>query len=471
MSPWRRGGDVAGRGAWASRPRSAILTREAAAGRGEALRGEAGCGGEGVPTGAGRDGATRAPGAAARSRGALPRAPQHEDPGGHRWGRGQHVWGRLVAPGNREEKLWAGAEGVQGSPIDPQFWGDPPSTRNLLLLAARAKVLPGSPNFVDPLGMVWVLRVLVFPARTRQPGLSRDLWGGRVPPSRSVTLHSGGRDVCGARGEGSILGPAMLGSALRGPAGDLHGGACPAPGERVTGWPRAGRKWGARDSGSELHRPSPVRLLAPPPALSRKVPKRSPNVRKRNFLFPTLERAALRWLRGDLGTLLRRGRRPGVEEGGKDGGECRGSLIVLPPPRSCASLSAGRLFPPPLFPAKLLLLKGPGFPSPPPIAGRGAAGLTPLPLGLFPLPLPRRPRACTGWTLRGGRGPRRPLPVCPVGIRPGAGTREGGKGAGRRCSNLFPSPGGGRGSGSYVRVCAPTGPPTPPPCSAGGGGS
>lgn len=91
----------------------------------------------------------------------------------------------------------------------------------------------------------------------------------------------------------------------------------------------------------------------------------------------------------------------------------------------------------PLFPAKLLLLKGPGFPSPPPIAGRGAAGLTPLPLGLFPLPLPRRPRACTGWTLRGGRGPRRPLPVCPVGIRPGAGTKEG----------------GGRGPGAAVQTC------------------
>lgn len=82
---------------------------------------------------------------------------------------------------------------------------------------------------------------------------------------------------------------------------------------------------------------------------------------------------------------------------------------------------------PSLPPPSCSSLRGQGSP-PPPIAGRGAAGLTPLPLGLFPLPLPRRPRACTGWTLRWGRGPRRPLPACPVGIRPGAGTREGGEG-------------------------------------------
>lgn len=267
----------------------------------------------------------------------------------------------------------------------------------------------------------------------------------------------------------------MLGSALRGPARDLHGSACPAPGERDMGWPGAGREWGTRDSGSRLHCPSPVRLLAPPPGLSCKVPKRCPNVRKRNFLFPTLERAALRWLKGDLGTLLQRGRRLGVEEGGKDGGgKCRGSLFVLPPPRSCASFSGPSFPSAPLFPAKLLLLKGPGFPSPPPIAGRGAAGLTPPPTRTFPFPLPRRPRARTGWTLRpGARGEGASPPPARLPRRnPARGGDEGrGKGAGRRCSNLFPSPGGGRGSGSYVRVCAPTGPPTPPPCSAGGGGS
>lgn len=44
-----------------------------------------------------------------------------------------------------------------------------------------------------------------------------------------------------------------------------------------------------------------------------------------------------------------------------------------------------------LFPANLLLLKGPRFPSPPSVGGRGAAGLTPLPLGLSPLPSPAAP--------------------------------------------------------------------------------
>lgn len=159
---------------------------------------------------------------------------------------------------------------------------------------------------------------------------------------------------------------------------------------------------------------------------------------------------------------------------GKMGGGCRGSLFVLPPLTDSAPLSAGRLFPPPLSsPPSCSSLRGQGSP-PPPIAGRGAAGLTPPPTRTFPLPLPRRPRACTGWTLRpgarGGGGLAAPCPSAPSESGPGRG-RGRGKGAGRRCSNLFPSPGGGRGSGSYVRVCAPTGPPTPPPCSAGGGGS
>lgn len=224
-----------------------------------------------------------------------------------------------------------GLKGFWGARLIPSSWG-PPSTRDLLLLAARAGVLPGSPNSVDLFGMVWVLRVLFFPCPDPATWVLPGSLGWQSPLPVVLSRCTPGAGTCAGRGGGSAQGPAMLGSALRGPARDLHGGACPAPGERDTGWPGAGREWGTRDSGSGLHRPSPVRLLAPPPGLSRKVPKRSPNVRKRNFLFPTLERAALRWLRGDLGTLLRRGRRLGVEEGGKDGGGCRGSLFVLPPP-------------------------------------------------------------------------------------------------------------------------------------------
>lgn len=361
--------------------------------------------------------------------------------------------------------------------------GGPPSTRDLLLLAARAGVLPGSPNSVDPFGMLRVLRVLAFPLPGPGNLGSHGSLGWRSPSLSFCHVALRGPGRVRDEGGGFGTGAAVLGSALRGPARDLHGGACPAPGERDTGWPGAGREWGARDSGSELHRPSPVCLLAPPPALSRKVPKRSPNVRKRNFLFPTLERAALRWLRGDLGTLLRRGRRPGVEKGGKDwegGGENAEAPSSSFPLLDPAPLFQRAVFSSaPLFPAKLLLLKGPGFPSPP-VRWAGGSRINPPPTRTFPPSPPPPPPGlhrldfapgrAGGWGWR-WRGPRRPLPVCPVGIRPGAGTREGGKGAGRRCSNLFPSPGGGRGSGSYVRVCALTGPPTPPPCSAGGGGS
>lgn len=82
----------------------------------------------------------------------------------------------------------------------------------------------------------------------------------------------------------------------------------------------------SRGPGCAAPPPRPRRLFAPPPARSRKVPKLSPNVRKRNFLFPTLERAALRWLRGHLGTLLPRRWGLGLRRVGKVGGTCR-----LPP--------------------------------------------------------------------------------------------------------------------------------------------
>ena len=219
-------------------------------------------------------------------------------------------------------------------------------------------------------------------------------------------------------------------------------------------------------SGSGLRCPSPVRLrrlLAPPPARSRKVPKRSPNVRKRNFLFPTLERAALRWLRRDLGTLFPTLGGLGVERSRKGGVDAEAPPS---PPSPGSSLSTGRLLsPPPSSPPTCSSLRGQG--SPPPLGWRaGGSGINPPPTRTFPPPLPRRPRARAGWTLRlgvlGGGVPAAPRPSTPSESGPGRG-RGRGKGAGRRCSNLFPSPGGGCGSAPVCGcVPRPAHPPRPP---------
>lgn len=90
----------------------------------------------------------------------------------------------------------------------------------------------------------------------------------------------------------------------------------------------------------------------------------------------------------------------------------------------------------PLFPANLLLLKGPRFPSPP---GRRAGGSRINPPRTFPLPLPRRPRALAGWTLRPsalGEGSQPP----PARL-PRRNPARGGDG------------GGGRGPGAAVQTC------------------
>lgn len=124
---------------------------------------------------------------------------------------------------------------------------------------------------------------------------------------------------------------------------------------------------------------------------------------------------------------------------GKVGGTRR-----LPPPRSPSliqlfSFNRPSLPSAPLFPANLLLLKGPRFPSPPSVGGRGAAGLTPPPTRTFPLPLPRRPRALPGWTLRPGALGEGSQP--PPARLPRRNPARGGDG------------GGGRGPGAAVQTC------------------
>ena len=156
-------------------------------------------------------------------------------------------------------------------------------------------------------------------------------------------------------------------------------------------------------------------------------------------MFPTLERAALRSLRRNLGTLLPRRRGPGVEEGGEGGGDAEAPPLV-PPPSSSSSLSTGRLFPPPpSSPPTCSSLREPRFPSPPSVGGRGAAGLTPPPSRTFPLPLPRRPRALSGWTLRLGALGEGSQP--PPARLPRRNPARGGDG------------GGGRGPGAAVQTC------------------
>lgn len=112
------------------------------------------------------------------------------------------------------------------------------------------------------------------------------------------------------------------------------------------------------------------------------------------------------------------------------GGDAEAPSSSFPPPLpDSAPLSAGRLFPPPLSsPPSCSSLRGQGSP-PPPDRWAGGSRINPPSHSDFPPSPPPPPpglhRLDFAPGRAGGRGPRRPLPVCPVGIRPGAGTREG----------------------------------------------
>lgn len=119
----------------------------------------------------------------------------------------------------------------------------------------------------------------------------------------------------------------------------------------------------------------------------------------------------------------------------------------------------------PLFPANLLLLKGPRFPSPP-VGGRGAAGLTPLPLGLSPLPSPAAPglaRAGLCARARWGEGSQPPPARLPRRNPARGGDGGGGRGPGAAVQTCFLPPAA---AAARAPVCGcvprPAHPPRPP---------
>lgn len=226
MSPWRRGGDVAGRGAGVPAPECDI---NPGGGGGEGERPER----RGRVNRRGRPDARDGDVSAGRwelrpESGRLAPGPQHEDPGGHRWGGGRRV-GETSAPvGNQVggEIPW----GLKGSgSLSVPSCGDPPSTRDLLLLAVRAGVctgppIPGSGRSGSGCCELWFFPCL-DPKTWALPD-TRDHGGeaGFLPASL-LTLHPGpGRVGCVGRYPQGLLFP---GSAPHGPALDLHRDACP----------------------------------------------------------------------------------------------------------------------------------------------------------------------------------------------------------------------------------------------------
>lgn len=249
-----------------------------------------------------------------------PGPPSMKTPADTGGGGGSTCGGDLLPRETRRRNFGGGAEGLWRSPSEPQFRGTPKHARPVASHGASGGVLHGTPDCWFGAASLGPL-----PAWTPKAGFSptpriKGVAGSHPTVMSRCTLGAG---TCAGRGGGCPRGPLspVPCRAVR----PVTFTAVPAL-HRLEGGPETafGRRARVRtrDSGSGLRCPSPARLrrlLAPPPAPSRKVPKRSPNVRKRNFLFPTLERAALRWPRGELGAFFPPGRGRGLSGVGEVG--------------------------------------------------------------------------------------------------------------------------------------------------------
>lgn len=173
-------------------------------------------------------------------------------------GGGSTCGGDLLPRETGGKNFGRGLKGFRGARLIPSSGGTP-STRNLLLLAARAEVLPGSPNSVDPLGMVWVLRVLVFSCSDPATWALQGSLGWQSPSQSfcHVALRGPGR----VRGEGGGFDTGAR-YALRYAVRPVTFTAARAP-HRVSGL-RDGPEQGV----SGEHRTRGPSCTAPPPSVS-----------------------------------------------------------------------------------------------------------------------------------------------------------------------------------------------------------